>query len=104
MQIQIKHILFLTIIVAIFFALISWFGAWAVFGILLFIDVVIAFGMPIVIFVLTVALSQEVNKQLDVRSSKTVAVCLVLWLISVAILLVFYLIVMQFPYNQFRNW
>jgi amino acid permease len=88
-QIHIRHILFATLIVAVFFALISWIGAPAVFGIALFLNVVIAFGMPMVIFVFTLALSQEVNKRLDVRSSKTVAVCMLIWLVSVAFLTVF---------------
>lgn len=93
MQIRIWQLLYLMFLVAILFAMIDWLGGWAVLTIAISIVVLCTFGMPIVIFVLAIALSSEVNKQLDVRSNKAVAICMAIWLVCVAILLVFMSIV-----------
>ena len=93
MQIRIWQLLYIMFLVAILFATINWLGGWAVLAIAISIVVLCAFGMPIVILVLAIALSSEVNKQLDVRSNKAVAVCMAIWLVCVAIILVFMSIV-----------
>lgn len=89
MQIRIWQLLCVTFVVAIFFALVNWLGGWTLLAIAIVFVVLGAFGMPIVIIVLAIGLSREVNRQLDVRSNRAVAICMTIWLICVLIIFVF---------------
>ena len=96
MQIGIRHLLWLTIAVAILFALTSWgpFG-WTVLWTMLFLVHLCFFGMPMVIMVFAIGTSPVVHRQLDVRKNKTVTVCTIAWLASAVVIFVFWLIVTQ---------
>ncbi len=83
MKFRIWHLLYATLIAAIFFAMINWFGGWAVFAVAIFTLLLGAFGLPMAILVLAIAVSGEVNKQLDVRGNKAVVVCIALWMVCV---------------------
>ena len=89
MQFRIWQLLCVTFAVAIFFALISWLGGGTVLAIAVAFVVLNAFGMPIVIVVLAIGLSREVNRQLDVRSNRAVVICMTIWLICVLIIFAF---------------
>ena len=89
MQIRIWQLLCVTFAVAIFFALINWLGGGTVLAIAIAFVVLSAFGMPIVIIVLAIGLSREVNRQLDVRSNRAVVICMTIWLICVLIIFAF---------------
>ena len=89
MQIHIWQLLCLMLVVAIFFALIHWLGGLTVLAMAIVFVVVGAFGMPILIVILAIGFSHEVNRQLDVRSNRAVAICITIWLICVLIILLF---------------
>ena len=96
MQIRIRHLLWLTIAVAILFALATWgpFG-WTVLWTMLFLVHMSFLGLPMAIFVFAIGTSPVVNKQLDVRKNKLVAVCFAAWLVCAAVIFVFWSIVTQ---------
>lgn len=89
MQIHIWQLLCLMFVVAIFFALIHWLGGLTVLAMAIVFVVVGAFGMPILIVILAIGFSHEVNRQLDVRSNRAVAICMTIWLVCVLIILLF---------------
>lgn len=89
MQIHIWQLLCLMFVVAIFFALIRWLGGFTVLAMAIVLVVAGAFGMPILIIILAIGFSHEVNRQLDVRSNRAVAICMTIWLVCVLIILLF---------------
>lgn len=93
-QIRIRHLLWLTIAVAVLFALATWgdFG-WTVLWTMLFLVHLCFLGLPMAIFVFAIGTSPVVNKQLDVKKNKLVAVCLAAWLGCAAVVFVFWSIV-----------
>lgn len=96
MQIRIRHLLWLTIAVAVLFALATWgpFG-WTVLWTMLFLVHLCVFTMPFAIFLVAIGMSPVVNKQLDVGRNKIAAVCLAAWLGCAAVMFVFWSIFTQ---------
>ena len=91
MQIRIRHLLLLTIAVAVLFALFSWGTVGRIIiGITLFAIHFVVLTMPIVIFVLAIATSEQVGNQLDVGKNKVVAIAIKIWLDCIVIVFLFW--------------
>ncbi len=97
MQIRIRQLLLLTIAVAILFALFRWGTVgWTIIGITLFALHFVVFTMPIVIFVLAIATSEQVGNQLDVGKNKGVAFAFKIWLVCIVIVFLFWFCLLSF--------
>ena len=97
MQIRIRHLLLLTIAVAVLFALFSWGTVGRIIiGITLFAIHFVVLTMPIVIFVLAIATSEQVGNQLDVGKNKVVAIAIKLWFACIVIVFLFWFCVLFF--------
>lgn len=102
MQIRIRYLLWITTAVAIPFALFRWGSVGlTVIGITLFAIHFVVLAMPIAIFVLAIATSEQVGNQLDVGKNKGVAIAFKIWLACIVMIFLFWFCFLSY-YNLRR--